>query len=112
MRVTEKDELLGETPQLKERLDKRNLYLDPLNASQVILLGRTRKAEAEDNAEELELWTEPLLRTISRPSRRACATLAERGRARAAACARRAGESGHVKGAAYRTAEARRRSCR
>ena len=64
MRVTEKDELLGETPQLKERLDKRNLYLDPLNASQVILLGRTRKAEAEDNAEELELWTEPLLRTI------------------------------------------------
>ena len=64
IRVSGETGLLGAEPELKEKLDDRNLFLDPLNAAQVILLGRRRRAEASGDEEEIERWQDPLLRSI------------------------------------------------
>ena len=61
--VVAADKLIAENPVLALSLRRRNPYLDPLNHIQIMLLRRYRQAEAE--GEDLQVWRDPLLRTIS-----------------------------------------------
>ncbi len=54
--------LMEETPELHHSLARRNLYLDPLNHLQVVLLRRYRSEVDEAKREE---WLDPLLRSIN-----------------------------------------------
>jgi phosphoenolpyruvate carboxylase len=55
-------ELMEETPELQISLVRRNIYLDPLNHIQVVLLERYRD---EQTPEAQEQWLDPLLRSIN-----------------------------------------------
>jgi len=59
----EKAELMEENPMLRLSLGRRNPYLNPLNAIQVLLLGRYRDPAVPEA--ERERWRIPLLRTIN-----------------------------------------------
>jgi len=63
LKVAQIDELLDETPLLKQSLARRDPYLDPLNHIQLALLKRYRD-ESLDQAER-ELQLDPLLRSIN-----------------------------------------------
>lgn len=60
--VTGLKTLMDETPELRHTLARRNLYLDPLNHIQVILLKRYR---SETDKRRQEEWLGPLLRSIN-----------------------------------------------
>lgn len=63
MKIAQVDELLEESPLLKNSLGRRDPYMDPLNHIQLALLKRYRDdALAED---ERELQLDPLLRSIN-----------------------------------------------
>jgi phosphoenolpyruvate carboxylase len=53
---------MEETPELQISLARRNIYLDPLNHIQVVLLERYRQGPTP---EEREQWLGPLLRSIN-----------------------------------------------
>jgi phosphoenolpyruvate carboxylase len=55
-------QLMEETPDLQLSLARRNIYLDPLNHIQVILLERYRKGNTPEDREQ---WLDPLLRSIN-----------------------------------------------
>ncbi|MEO7557517.1 MAG: phosphoenolpyruvate carboxylase, partial [Gammaproteobacteria bacterium] len=63
LKVARAQTLIEDNPPLALSLSRRNPYLDPLNAIQVILLNRYRK----ETPEELERnnWLDPLLRSIN-----------------------------------------------
>lgn len=63
LKVVDADKLIAENPVLALSLRRRNPYLDPLNHIQVMLLRRYRQAER--NGEDMQIWRDPLLRTIS-----------------------------------------------
>ena len=54
---------MEETPDIALSLKRRNPYLDPLNHIQIMLLRRYRQAES--NGDDMQIWRDPLLRTIS-----------------------------------------------
>jgi phosphoenolpyruvate carboxylase len=55
-------QLMEETPDLQLSLARRNIYLDPLNHIQVVLLERYRKGNTPEDREQ---WLDPLLRSIN-----------------------------------------------
>jgi phosphoenolpyruvate carboxylase len=61
--VSGSEHLMEENPLLRQSLDRRNPYLDPLNAMQVILLTRFRNSESTEA--ERQRWLNPLLRSIN-----------------------------------------------
>ncbi|MEJ2455725.1 MAG: phosphoenolpyruvate carboxylase [Candidatus Thiodiazotropha sp.] len=63
LEIAQIDNLLDETPVLKQSLSRRDAYLDPLNHIQLGLLRRYRDPELSD--ETRELWLTPLLRSIN-----------------------------------------------
>ncbi len=63
LKVVDADKLIAENPVLALSLRRRNPYLDPLNHIQIMLLRRYRQAEI--NGEDMQVWRDPLLRTIS-----------------------------------------------
>ncbi len=63
LEIAQIDDLLDETPVLKQSLSRRDAYLDPLNHIQLGLLRRYRDPEL--SGEMRELWLTPLLRSIN-----------------------------------------------
>ncbi len=61
--IAELDDLLDDTPVLKQSLSRRDAYLDPLNYIQLGLLRRYRDPKLSEEAREL--WLTPLLRSIN-----------------------------------------------
>lgn len=55
-------QLMEETPDLQLSLARRNIYLDPLNHIQVVLLERYRQGTTPEDREQ---WLDPLLRSIN-----------------------------------------------
>jgi len=62
LNISGQHQLMEETPELQLSLARRNIYLDPLNHIQVVLLERYRKGSTP---EEREQWLGPLLRSIN-----------------------------------------------
>ncbi len=62
LNISDQHQLMEETPELQLSLARRNIYLDPLNHIQVVLLERYRKGSTP---EEREQWLGPLLRSIN-----------------------------------------------
>ncbi len=63
LEIAQLDELMDDTPVLKQSLARRDAYLDPLNYIQLGLLRRHRDPQLSE--EERELWLTPLLRSIN-----------------------------------------------
>jgi phosphoenolpyruvate carboxylase len=61
--VSGSERLIDENPMLRLSLDRRNPYLDPLNAIQVMLLARFRDPGATET--DRQQWLAPLLRTVN-----------------------------------------------
>jgi phosphoenolpyruvate carboxylase len=61
--IVQRDNLLTESPELKQSFGRRNAYLDPLNHIQLGLLRRYRDVTLSDEARAL--WLTPLLRSIN-----------------------------------------------
>ncbi|MCL5956744.1 MAG: phosphoenolpyruvate carboxylase, partial [Gammaproteobacteria bacterium] len=57
------DHLLADNPTLAFSLQRRNVYMEPLNHIQLALLRRYRNDETPP--EFREIWLDPLLRTIN-----------------------------------------------
>ena len=62
LNISGQHQLMEETPELQLSLARRNIYLDPLNHIQVVLLERYRRGPTP---EEREQWLGPLLRSIN-----------------------------------------------
>jgi phosphoenolpyruvate carboxylase len=62
LNISGQHQLMEETPELQLSLARRNIYLDPLNHIQVVLLERYRQGPTP---EEREQWLGPLLRSIN-----------------------------------------------
>jgi phosphoenolpyruvate carboxylase len=62
LNISGQHQLMEETPELQISLARRNIYLDPLNHIQVVLLERYRQGPTP---EEREQWLGPLLRSIN-----------------------------------------------
>ncbi len=62
LNISGQHQLMEETPELQLSLARRNIYLDPLNHIQVVLLERYRHGPTP---EEREQWLDPLLRSIN-----------------------------------------------
>ena len=63
LEITQHEELMDDTPVLKQSLARRDAYLDPLNHIQLGLLRRYRDPTLSDEAREL--WLTALLRSIN-----------------------------------------------
>ena len=63
LEIAQLDDLMDDTPVLKQSLARRDAYLDPLNYIQLGLLRRYRDPTLSD--ETRELWLNPLLRSIN-----------------------------------------------
>jgi phosphoenolpyruvate carboxylase len=63
LEIAQLNELMDDTPVLKQSLARRDAYLDPLNYIQLGLLRRYRDPKLSD--ETRELWLTPLLRSIN-----------------------------------------------
>jgi phosphoenolpyruvate carboxylase len=63
LEILQLEDLLDETPVLKESFGRRNAYLDPLNYIQLGLLRRYRDPALSEEARAL--WLTPLLRSIN-----------------------------------------------
>ncbi|MDA8247017.1 phosphoenolpyruvate carboxylase [Acidithiobacillus sp.] len=61
--MTESKQLLADNPTLAFSLQRRNVYMEPLNHIQLALLHRYRNDDAPP--EFREIWLDPLLRTIN-----------------------------------------------
>jgi len=61
--IQESSELLSSNPGLAFSLQRRNVYMEPLNHIQIALLRRYRNEDAPP--EFREIWLDPLLRTIN-----------------------------------------------
>ena len=63
LEITQHQDLMDDTPVLKQSLARRDAYLDPLNHIQLGLLRRYRDPALNDD--ERELWLTALLRSIN-----------------------------------------------
>ncbi|MCU7850722.1 MAG: phosphoenolpyruvate carboxylase [Candidatus Thiodiazotropha sp. (ex Monitilora ramsayi)] len=63
LEIAKIDELLDDTPVLKQSLSRRDAYLDPLNHIQLGLIRHYRDSRLSEEAREL--WLTPLLRSIN-----------------------------------------------
>ncbi|UJF25409.1 phosphoenolpyruvate carboxylase [Suttonella sp. R2A3] len=63
--LLEQDSLLSHQPALAQSLHWRDAYLDPINLIQIELLGRSRDAQAHNQADEEAAINDPLIRSIN-----------------------------------------------